>query len=342
MSAFLNARVSIFSERLWSPEQYNALMRTPDTEMAQTLERHGLPNLAAGYSSQDSLSLESRIITQLLEETLIIVRSLQGAARQFILYWTERFEVSNVKTLLRAKMADERPAAMASRLVNMGPFARLDLDSLAHAEDETELFRRLESSPYADIVRHALRAFEESRDPFILEATLDRVYYEGLVRRAKSLEGDVGKSLRDLMADLIDRINLVWLLRFRFNYELPAAQVYYLLVGMGYRLPSERLQKLVTLPSIEAVLEALPESLARQLEGARGIVEVFTRMEESARQTAHRVLASGAHPTARAFAYLILREQDLRAVRAVLRGRHLRLPLDNIQRAIGLETLASV
>jgi len=183
MSAYLNARVSIFSERLWSPDIYQSLIRTPDAELPQVLDRQGLATLAVGYRSQDTLSLESRIITQLLEETRILVRPLQGAARQFLLYWTERFEVSNVKTLLRAKMADERAASVASRLVNMGPFARLDLESLAHAEDESELFRRLESSPYAEIVRHARRAFEESRDPFILEATLDRAYYEGLVRR---------------------------------------------------------------------------------------------------------------------------------------------------------------
>ncbi|MGQ9685490.1 MAG: V0D/AC39 family V-type ATPase subunit [Thiobacillaceae bacterium] len=341
MSAFLNARVSIFSERLWSPEQYSALMRTPDAEMAQTLERLGLPKLAAGYNSRDGLSLESRIITQLLEETLIIVRPLQGAARQFILYWTERFEVSNVKTLLRAKMADERPAAVASRLVNMGPFARLDLDSLVHAEDETELFRRLESSPYADIVRHALRAFEESRDPFILDATLDRAYYEGLVRRAKALDGQVGRDLRVLMADLIDRINLVWLLRYRFNYELPAAQVYYLLVGTGYHLSGQLLQKLVTQPSMEAVMARLPGPMARTLEGARSIVEVFRRLERVSKHNATRILAIGANALERAFAYLILREQNLRAVRAIMRGRHLRLPLDNIQQAIGQDLVGS-
>lgn len=342
MSAYLNARVSIFSERLWPPEQYEALIRTPDADMAQALDKGGLPNLAAGYRGQDALSLESRIITQMLEETRIIVRPLHGAARQFILYWTERFEVSNVKTLLRAKMAEERAASVLNRLVNMGPFSRLDLESLVHTEDETELFRRLESSPYADIVRHARRAFEESRDPFILEATLDRAYYEGLVRRAKALDSRVGRDLRVLMAGLIDRINLVWMLRYRFNYELPAAQVYYLLVGAGYRLPGEVLQRLVTMTSLESVLAALPDSLAKELGGARSIVEVFGRMERMARDQARRILASGAHPISRAFAYLILREQNLRAVRAVLRGRHLRLPLANIHQAIGLDSMGEL
>ncbi len=338
MSAYLNTRVSIFAERLWSPAEYDSLILTPDAEMATALDERGLPMLALGYGGQDPLSLEGRIIAQMLEETRILVRPLRGASRSFLVYWTERFEVANVKMLLRAKMAGERPASVAHRLVDMGPFARLDVEDLLHAEDVPELFRRLEASPYADIVRHARRAFEESHDPFILEATLGRAYYEGLVHRARVLEDPVGKPLRDLMADLIDRINLEWMLRYRFNYELPAAQVYYLLVGTGYRLPADVLRGLVVLNSAETVLENLPEALARLLAGAESAVQAFRRMGQLCRQRARRILASSAHPLARAYAYLVLREQNLRAVRAVLRGRHLRLPLPDIRLAIGEET----
>jgi len=53
-------------------------------------------------------------------------------------------------------------------------------------------------------------------------------------------------------------------------------------------------------------------------------------MEHAAAEQALRVLRSRASEIARAFAYLILRERDLRAVRAVLRGRHLGLADDDI------------
>ncbi|MBN8770722.1 MAG: V-type ATPase subunit, partial [Thiobacillus sp.] len=61
---------------------------------------------------------------------------------------------------------------------------------------------------------------------------------------------------------------------------------------------------------------------------------VFARMERAAAEQALRVLRSGPPGIARAFAYLILRERDLRAVRAVLRGRHLGLPDDDIRLAL--------
>ncbi|MBK9325021.1 MAG: V-type ATPase subunit [Hydrogenophilales bacterium] len=336
MSAYLNTRVSLYSGRLWQPADFDAVLKTPDEEMAAALSSRGLDQLAAGYSfdSQDNRSLEQRLIAEVLEETKVLIRPLTGAARGFLIYWTGRIEITNVKTLLRGKMTGERPATLINRLTPMGSFGSLDIQDLAHAEDVSELLRRLEAGPYAGIVRHARRAFEDSHDPFILDAALDRGYYEGLAHRAQPLENEAGDSFRRLMGALIDRINLVWLLRYRFNYNLPPAQVYFLLVASRYSLPSSRLRELAALGSPEAILDALPEPLRASLRGAPDIPGIFSRMEIAAAEVAAKVLHSGAPAIARAFAYLILRERDLRAVRAILRGRHLKLPVADIRLAM--------
>lgn len=331
MSAYLNTRVSLYSGRLWRDGELAALIGASEEAVTDALTQRGLQSMAAGHAARSSgrvetSSLEQRLIAHILDETAVLIRPLSGAERSFLLYWTERAEISNVKTLLRGKMTGERPAALLARLTPMGAFGRLDVDDLVHAEDVSELLRRLEAGPYAGIVRQARRAFEESHDPFILDAALDRSYYEGLAHRAQPLENSAGAPFRRLMAALIDRINLVWLLRFRFNYKLPPAQVYFLLVGSHYRLASARLRELAALGSVEAILAALPEPLRGQLQGAVDIPEVFARMERAGAATADRVLHSGAPAIARAFAYLLLREGDLRAVRALLRGRHLGLP----------------
>ncbi|HNQ04447.1 MAG TPA: V-type ATPase subunit [Thiobacillaceae bacterium] len=334
MSAYLDTRVSLFASRLWQAGDFEAVLAAPAEEMAPTLAVRGLPLLAAGFDHQDHRSLEQRIIAQVLDETRILIRPLSGALRRFLVYWTERFEVSNLKTLLRGKMTGERPASLLHRLTPMGTFGHLDMRDLAHAEDVGELLRRLEAGPYAGIVRQARQAFEESRDPFLLDAVLDRGYYEGLVQRARALDDRGGVSLRRLMGPLIDRINLVWLLRYRFNYRLPPARVYFLLVASSYGLPSSRLRELAALGSVEAVLEALPEPLRASLRGISDIPGVFARMEAEAAKLAGRVLHARAPAVCRAFAYLILRERDLRSVRAILRGRHLGLTQADIRAAL--------
>ncbi|HYP68149.1 MAG TPA: V-type ATPase subunit [Thiobacillaceae bacterium] len=333
--AYLDTRVSLFTRQLWPAGALNKLLDQPAEMVRDALGAHGLGFLAPGYGTADTLSLEAQITIKLLDEARILLRALHGAERQFLLYWIERFEVSNIKTLIRAKLVQEKATAITPRLVNLGPFARLDLASLVHAEDVDELLRRLEAGPYALIARNARLAFEQSRDPFMLDATLDRTYYESLAQQARALEKEVGKPLQDLMAGLIDRINLVWLLRFRFNYNLPPAQVYYLLPGRGYRLTDAVLQELVALPSLDAVLQALPPALKKSAGAARDIPEVFMRLEQAARLTARKILGSQAHVLARCFAYLILRERDLRRARAVSRGYYLGLSTDSMQAALG-------
>ena len=342
MSAYLNTRVSLYAGHLWPDAALDALIGVADDAVADTLNRGGLPQLAAGYApqsarQQDARSLEQRLIAQILDETRVMIRPLTGPARTFLAFWTARFEISNVKTLLRSKMTGERPAATLARLTPMGSFGRLDNPDLAHAEDVGELLRRLEAGPYAGIVRHARRAFEQSRDPFNLDAALDHGHYEGLTLRAQPLEDSVGAPFRSLMANLIDRINLVWLLRYRFNYKLPPAQVYYLLVGSRYSLPGKQLQELAALDSLEAVLAALPAAWQTRLSGVTDIPGVFARMGQAAAEQALRVLRSSAPDIARAFAYLILRERDLRAIRAILRGRHLGLAEADIRMALQRE-----
>ncbi len=322
--AYLNTRVSLFAGRLWPDAALDALIAADESVVTGELAHKGLTTLAP-QGEQAGGSLEQRIVAQVLDETRVLIRPLAGGARDFLSFWTARFEMSNVKTLLRSKMNGERAAVALARLTPMGAFGRLDGEALAHAEDTGELLRRLEAGPYAAIVRHARRAFEQSRDPFVLDAALDKGYYEGLVARAQPLETRLGAPLRGLMAALVDRINLVWLLRYRFNYSLPPAQVYYLLIGARYDLPAARLRELAQLGSLPAVLDALPAPWRARLAGALDIPAVFARMERAGAEYALHVLRSDAPPLARAFAYLILRERDLRALRAVLRGRRLGL-----------------
>ena len=119
MSAYLDTRVSLFSGRLWHDTALAALIGVPDDAMSDAMKRRGFPHLAAGSADEagreDTRSLEQRIVAQILDETRVLIRPLSGEARSFLTFWTARFEMSNVKTLLRSKLTDERPAVVLAR-----------------------------------------------------------------------------------------------------------------------------------------------------------------------------------------------------------------------------------
>ncbi len=333
LNRYLDARVSLMASRLLREAELSVLAEGRDEERAEVLARAGLSGVLAGLEAGSYL--EQSIIRSQLDDILVLMRAA-GEARRFLEYWTLRFELSNLKAVIRAKMSRTPIAAVRKELIDLGFLASLPLEELLQTEDVGELLRRLETTHYADIVRFARRAFEAQPRLFELDAALDRRYYHGLVELARQQEGELGKPFRTLMEMLVDRINLVWLLRYRFLYQLPSSQVYYLLVPSHYRLSSSLLKELSVLNRLEEVLAALPQPYRDWLAGADSVYRVFTLMEGKAARAAHAVLRSNAPGFARAFAYLILRERDLKQVRAALKGQAIGLDAQTIRQAMGL------
>lgn len=300
---------------------------------AAVLGRAGLSQLAADLAA--GRYLEHSIIRAQLADILVLMRAA-GEARSFLQYWSLRFEITNLKAIIRGRLAGAPAQVIRKELSDMGFLASLPTEELLQTEDIGELLRRLESTPYADIVRFARRAFEARPRLFDLDAALDRRYYHGLTERAQPLEAAFGTSLRQVLALHIDRVNLTWLLRFRFSYRLPPAQVYYLLIPSHYRLNSGVLRDLSVLNRIQDVLAALPQPYRGWLQGVDSVSEVAARLDQRYAEAARAVLHSTAPAFARAFAYLVLRDRDLRRVRAALKGWHLGLDVQTIREALGL------
>lgn len=333
LNRYLDARVSLMASRLLREAELSVLAEGRDEERAEVLARAGLSGILADLEAGSYL--EQSIIRSQLDDILVLMRAA-GEARRFLEYWTLRFELSNLKAIIRAKMSRTPIATVRKELIDLGFLAALPVEELLQTEDIGELLRRLETTHYADIVRFARRAFEAQPQLFELDAALDRRFYHGLVELARQQEGEFGKPLRTLMEMLVDRINLVWLLRYRFLYQLPPSQVYYLLVPSHYRLSSSLLKELSVLNRLEEVLAALPQPYRDWLAGADSVYRVFTIMEGKAARAAHAVLRSNAPGFARAFAYLILRERDLKQVRAALKGKAIGLDGQTIRQAMGL------
>lgn len=313
------------TRRLLSAGQIESMLKLPVSEQPDLSALLQLSPMGLAEGPLPGSAIEQRIVSMLLDDLLILLRPLGGAEREFLLQWVHRTELSNLKAILRGKLAGRSPRAIRDDLVDMGPFATLPVEPLLRTEDFVELLLLLEKSPYGPIARQAQAAFDSQHDLFAVDATVDRQYFIGLVGRAKRLVDAHGRLFDDLVGSILDRVNLVWLVRYRFAYELPPAQTFYLLVPSPYRLNTARLAALAQLGSLPEVIDALPEPLHRRVDGAANPFEITQRMEAATHEAAHAVLERSPSAFARAFAYLMARELDLRKVRAIDRARHLRL-----------------
>lgn len=332
--AYLNARVSALARHLLSRARLAQLLSASEEDRGAVLQAGGVGFLVQLKPTPEIL--EQRLIGVLLADIMVLLRPLSGPPRNLLLYWMRRFELANLKLIIRGRLSNEDRASVRARMVDLGRFAILPIEALLRTEDTAELLRVLERTPFVHIAREAFRIYAERHDLFTLDATLEQRYFAGLAAHLKALPGAERVRLAPLVGGIIDRMNLSWLLRYRFCYDLAPAEAYYLLISGGYELDSARLRALAQMGSLQEVLGGLSGSLAARLRDVRTPGELERRLDDHTLAVAQRLLARTTFNLARAVAYLHLREKQLLGIHGILKGLGLGLAQDLIREAAGL------
>jgi V/A-type H+-transporting ATPase subunit C len=334
---YLNTRVTIMAARLFDLAQIAAMA---EEDLQALAERFGLaPILAQDLSNRaKSRAIEQALIQTLLAELTLLIRPMAPAERALVLSWGRLFALTNLKTLIRGKLYDLDRREIDENLYELPPRVRLDLPhkDLFRTESVLELLRRLEQGPYRLIARQAREIYEKRHEPFALEAAIDQRYFAALVRQVMQFQDANLHPLQELVGALLDRADLMWLLRFRFSYGLSPSETFYQLVPSFGLMHRERLLALVNLDSLESVLEALPPPLHELLTRSANLIDVQKRIGGYLYREALRILHYSRSGVARALAYLILRRMDLQLLFALIQGGLLELPRDLVQIAVEL------
>ncbi|MFP4061907.1 MAG: V0D/AC39 family V-type ATPase subunit [Halochromatium sp.] len=330
---YLNTRVSAMAERLIAPAEVATLCGLSLSELAQ---RFGLERLLDEPHDRraKSRSLKQALVNTLLDELRILIRPMPAEEAGLVLAWGRKYALFNLKALLRGKLYELDPAEIRANLYELPEHVRLPQQELFQAEGVLELLRTLEQGPYSLIAKQGREVFERKRDPFALEAALDQRYYVEMARRLQQVHSSNQDELKQLLGALLDRVGLLWLLRFRFSYGLSPSETFYQLVPSVRLLHRDRLLGLVNLDSLEAILAALPEPLHGALAGSQSLIEVQQRLGGYVTEESRRILANGRSGVARALAYLILREHGVLMLFSLLQGQLLGLPRELVEIAI--------
>jgi V/A-type H+-transporting ATPase subunit C len=332
---YLNTRVTAMSERLFSRDDIGAWCEMPLADLAERFELTPLLEDDLDRRTK-SRAVKEALINTLLDELRVLIRPMAAVESGLVLAWGRKYALFNLKTLLRGKLYELDPQEIRANLYELPEHVRLPQQELFQAEGVLELLRTLEQGPYRLIARQGREVYEQKRDPFALEAAIDQRYYADMVRRLLQFRDENVLELTHLVGALLDRVGLLWLLRFRFSYGLSPSETFYQLVPSVRLLHRDRLLSLVNLETFAEIIDALPEPLHRELTGSNSLIEVQRRLGRYVTSEARRILASGRSGVARTLAYLILREHGLLALFSLVQGQLLGLPRELIEIAVEL------
>lgn len=323
-NTYLHTRVAVLSERLMHPDE---IRRLPERPLEQLAAQYGLEAVLEESvpAPNRNRAVERALIRTLISELSLLIRPMYGEARELVLYWARKFELYNLKALIRGKLGGLDEQSIEETLYDVPDALALPHRSLLRTESVLELLRQLEQSPYRVIAGQARQVFEEQHEPFALEASIDQSYYAGLLKRARELQGVDSREMKQVVGLQLDQLNLVWLLRYRFSYGLSATETYYQLIPSARKLHRGALLGLVNLSEFDKVIRALPYPLDQVLQGADSAIEVEKRMETYNAMLQRKLMRHSPSAVARALAYLVLREMDLKKLFATIQGKVLAL-----------------
>jgi vacuolar-type H+-ATPase subunit C/Vma6 len=213
------------------------------------------------YPEVDFRSLadfQRRLVQNLPQEMAACERHLEGGGSRLVSWMQLRFQIENIKVLLRGVINQVPPEDLYRYLVSLPHHLAVDNEALSNSASLDDFILRLPLGMPRRWLRNAVSAYGHQPQTFFLEAAMDCGYLQELLTRA-DVEQD---TLKPLICQEVDTFHLMLLLRGKFHYGLPPEKLLPLHVR-GSNIPADRF---LTMGAEPDPLAAAAHALGRALD----------------------------------------------------------------------------
>lgn len=225
------------------------MMEIPDISrtLGEGVYRKEMETLATRFRGVDLL--EQATAANLARTCREVLGFCRGGLREQVASYLRRWDLWNVKTLLRGKFSGAPAEEVRANLVPAGELSAARMEEMLAAPSLAELVQGLSGTPYHEALARGLaESGDAPKDLAPLENRLDRAYYEGLLAGRPSTRADA--LFRDFVRLEVDVVNLRTLLRLKADGQ-PADKVIELLLPGGKHLKPPLLRSLAEAPAAE-------------------------------------------------------------------------------------------
>lgn len=272
----------------------------------------------------DLVTVEQSLRLRLARAARTMAQFLPGKARQVVRWYSRRFEVENLKTLIRALhygLEKERALSILLPVASPG----LPWKALLGSGSVPALVEQLAPTPYGRCLAHALPRYTQENRPFYLEVALDLDYFSRLVLLIEELRGRDRREAERLLGYWIATQNLLWAYRYRLYARMLPEEVLNFTLHRAFRVSLETVRRVALGSPVAAEAIRLGIRLPDLAEP-----EALTRLEWLAAralyQEASKTFARSIFHIGGVLAYLALLESEIADLILLLEGKRSGVP----------------
>jgi V/A-type H+-transporting ATPase subunit C len=334
---YVTARVRSRRSKLFDDDDYRKLVRMGTGEIARFMEESeyeaAMNRLGSRHSGVDLI--EYALNEDLADDFDDLLRWADGTLYNYVARYLRKFDVWNVKTVLRGVYTEADRETVEADLIDAGEFSADLLTALLDAGSVEEVVVALDRTVFGDPLEAAIADYEETDLLVPLENALDRTFYEYLIAGLPD-EPDrpTGLYIEFLEAE-IDFSNLRNALRLaRSGADMDPSEYY---IEGGQLFDAATLRQLATDES--QLIDHIRESTyGDELDDALGVLDDAERLIEfehalDAALLEYADTLSNRYPLSvcPVLSFVLAKEREVDNIRAIARGREAGLDPDAIE-----------
>lgn len=260
--AYVNARIKAMKSRLLDQPLLEQLINKPDidsfiTELEKTTYREELEKAGVLYSGINRIEVAIRKdLVKTFRTILNLIRG--GDSERYLTIILNRWDVQNIKTILRGKKIQENPSEILECLIPAGELDEAALTELVKQTDVKAVIDLLATwgIVYARPLTANFKEFADTGDMLVLEYALDTFYYQDAMSKLKGGESDDARILKSILVTEIDINNIKTVLRaIRDRIDTEEAKRYF--VQGSPEFDANKLLSIMKAGTIEGALKQL-------------------------------------------------------------------------------------
>jgi V/A-type H+-transporting ATPase subunit C len=332
---YVCARVKAKKRWLMSPDVYARFLQMDIPQIARSIGEgqyaEEVVSLGAKLSGVDLIEMATRnnlakVFTQIFEFS-------EGHLRTMISRYLDRWDVWNIKSILRGKFSGSTNEEIWETVVPAGSFTTEFLKGLLEFETIDEIIDGLEGSIYWESLKEVEDKVEASGTLAPFEDALTHRYYSFLLDVVPPTTEPNMRFRRHIQRE-IDTLNLKTLLRVRYIQCEIEGEVF---VEGGLEIPQDDLNEMIDMPNeqLDARLKGTSfhgvlSPLLKDIE-ERGLGDAMRALEKSLTRRATKY--SHIHPLSilPVLDYFSRKEREVENIRIIARGKQAGLSKDVIE-----------
>ncbi len=303
--ASAQARVRARHDRLLGPGFWSVLRGEERLERTLATLRD---TPYASFATGSLLAFEKGLRRRQFHETLSLASTVPPAARDLLRWYAGRFDVQDLKVLVRALHyggALDEALAAGVRSEQDPPLVR----GLDQVHSLASLVTALDRTPYGRALSSAWDRYRLEDLPFYLEVALDLAYGRGLVDRIEALSGGDRADAVTLLGHWLARMNLLAAARYRSLAGVSPEEVVNFCLHRDFGGGLAMVQRVAAGGSLAAEAQALGVALADDGE-IDELLELEHRADQLRREAARTRFAKSPFGLGLVLAYLIELEAE--------------------------------